>query len=67
MDVGYKASDPGEKPISNRLLPGFKASQWSFSISLLYYTVKLDLSCSSCNFTERNNLTSVSNANIIFS
>ena len=25
---------------------------------ILYYTVKLDLSCSSCNFTEGNNLTS---------
>ena len=25
---------------------------------ILYYTVKLDLSCSSCNFTKRNNLTS---------
>ena len=39
-------------------IKAFKASQWSFSLSLLYYTVKLDLSYSSCNFTERNNLTS---------
>ena len=31
MDVGYKCK-----------WPGFKASQWSFSISFLYYTVKLD-------------------------
>ena len=23
---------------------------------ILYYTVKLELSCASCNFTERNNL-----------
>ena len=29
-----------------------------FFYFILYYTVKLDLSCSSCNFTERNNLTS---------
>ena len=34
--------------------PGFKASQWCFSI--LYYTLKLDLRCSLCNFTERGNL-----------
>ena len=29
-----------------------------FFYFILYYTVKLDLSCSSCNFTERKNLTS---------
>ena len=33
-----------------------------FNYLILYYTVKLDLSCSSCNFTEKkqNNLASIS-------
>ena len=49
MDVGYKASDP------SRQVQSITVEFFNF---FLYYTVKLDLSCSSCNFTERNNLTS---------
>ena len=49
MDVGYKASDTGSKHHTGVFL-------FHFYITL---TVKLDLSCSSCNFTERNNLTSL--------
>ena len=38
MDVGYEVNDSGSKHPS------------SVYLSFSYYTVKLDLSCSSCNF-----------------
>ena len=46
MDVGFEAGDSGHYiPVR-------------FIYFILYYTVKLALSCSSFNFTERNNLAS---------
>ena len=39
MNVRYEANDSGSKHPSSVYYP------------VLYYTVKLDLSCSSCNFT----------------
>ena len=47
IDVGYEANDSCSKRPS--------------SVCLSYFTLhmeKLDFSCSSCNFTERNNLAS---------
>ena len=47
MDVGYEANDSCVKRPSSACLSYFTL-----------HTVKLDFSCSSCNFTERNNLAS---------
>ena len=47
MAVGYVANDSCAKRASSVYLSHFTL-----------HTVKLDFSCSSCNFTERNNLAS---------
>ena len=49
VHVGYEANDLGSKHSS---------PVYGVSIFFIYYTVKLNLSCSTCNFTERNNLLS---------
>ena len=49
VHVGYEANDSGSKHSS---------PVYGVSIFFMYYTVKLNLSCSTCNFTERNNLLS---------
>ena len=47
VHVGYEANDSGLKHSS---------PVYGVSILFLYYTVKLNLSCSSRNYSERNNL-----------
>ena len=52
MNVGYEANDSGSK------LPSSVSFPVLFIDLILYHIVKLDLSCSSCNFTEGNKQTS---------
>ena len=49
VHVGYEANDLSLKHSS---------PVYGVSVFFIYYTVKLNLSCSTCNFTERNNLLS---------
>ena len=49
VHVGYEANDSGLKHSS---------PVYAVSIFVMYYTVKLNLSCSTFNCTERNNLLS---------
>ena len=51
-----KSANGGNKQILLLLLL-LLSLRWIFFYFILYYTVKLDSSCSSCSFTERNNLT----------